>query len=30
MPIKKRARIAPTDDRQQLALLVEDPEQRVY
>ena len=30
MPIKKRPRIAPTDSWQQLALLVEDPEQRAY
>ena len=30
MPIKKRPRIAPTDEWQQLELLVEDPEQRAY
>jgi hypothetical protein len=30
MPIKKRRRIAPTEDWQQLELLVEDPEQRTY
>jgi hypothetical protein len=30
MPIKKRPQIAPTHDGQQLALLVEGPEQRAY
>jgi hypothetical protein len=30
MPIKKRLRIAPTEEWQQLELLVEDPEQRTY
>jgi hypothetical protein len=30
MPIKKRPRIAPTDNWQQLSLLVEGPEQHAY